>query len=58
MRVRAHCGPVVGRAVRAKREVWVEYCRKRRRKGCGFDMFPGCAIARWTGGGGGDAHDI
>lgn len=46
-RVRVHCGPLFVLAVRVNvEEVCVEYCLNRRRKGCGFDMVVGCAIAR------------
>ena len=49
--VRRHCGRVLVLDVRANAErVCVEYCLKRRRKGCGFDMMCGlreCACGEW-----------
>lgn len=49
--VRRHCGRVVV-LVALKGDVRVEYCLKRRRKGCGFDIVAvrGCA---WVGSGDG-----
>lgn len=45
--VRRHDGRALDPVVRANAErVWVEYCLKRRRKGCGFDMIADCAGAR------------
>lgn len=58
MGVRRHCGRVDVLDRRAKAEARVvEYCLKRRRKGCGFDIVAGFARGR-VGGDDGELHGV